>query len=164
MGGMTAALVACRMQRILHGLILADPPFLSPEVQREVYESDVVEQHRQLLNKTPDEILAEAQNKHPRRSSDTLRLLTTARHQTSMSAFQVLIPPYPDYKQLVSMIHIPSLLMICETGVVSPVVAEELRNLNPRLHIEKLTGVGHGLHYDQPEQFVTIVKSFLSSI
>ena len=161
MGGMTAALVACRMQSLLRCLILADPPFLNPEVQREVYESDVAEQHRQLLNKSPDEILAEARNKYPLRSLDILKLLARARHQTSMSAFQVLTPPYPEYRQLARAIDIPTLLMICETGVVSTAVAEELRNLNPRFHIEKLAGVGHGLHYDRPEQFVTAVKSFL---
>ena len=50
MGGMTAAVVASQMGAALRGVILADPTFLSPERQREVYESDAVEQHRQLLS------------------------------------------------------------------------------------------------------------------
>lgn len=164
MGGMTAALVACRKQRLLRGLILADPTFLNPEVQREVYESDVGEQHRCLLNKSPDETLAEARNKQPHRSLDTLKLINRARHQTSMSAFQVLTPPNPEYTQLVSMIDVPTLLVVGDKGVVSTSVAEELRRLNSRLHIEKIAKVGHGLHYDQPERFITIAKSFLRSI
>jgi N-formylmaleamate deformylase len=85
----------------------------------------------------------------------------SGRYQTSMSAFQVLKPPNPEYKQLVSTIDVPSLLVIGNTGVVSLFVAEELRSLNPRLHIEKIAEVGHGLHYDRPERFVIIVKSFL---
>jgi N-formylmaleamate deformylase len=87
MGGMTAALVASRKQCLLHSLILADPTFLNPEVQREVYESDVAEQHRRLLNKSSDENLTEARTKYPHRSLDILKLITRARHQTSMSAF-----------------------------------------------------------------------------
>jgi len=81
-----------------------------------------------------------------------------------MNAFQVLAPPYPEHKQLIHAIDIPSLLVIGETGIVSQALAEELRDLNPKLHIEKLAGVGHGLHYDQPEQFATAVKCFLRSI
>lgn len=164
MGGMAATLVSYRMQKLLRGLILAEPSFLTPEIQCEVYESDIVEQHRQLLNKSSAELLALAQNKHPHRSLDILKLLTQARHQTSISAFQILKPPYPDYTHLVSAIGIPGMLVIGETGVVSPSVAKELQNLNPKFHVKKIAGVGHGLHYDKPEQFASIVKSFLRSI
>jgi pimeloyl-ACP methyl ester carboxylesterase len=41
MGGMTAAVVASRSPKLLRGLILADPTFLSIKVQREVRDSDV---------------------------------------------------------------------------------------------------------------------------
>lgn len=164
MGGMTAALVACRLQSALRGLILADPTFLSPEIQREVYTSDVAEQHRQILNKSSEEILADARLRHPHRSLEILTLLASARHQTSMNAFQVLTPPNPDYKQLISAINIPTLLVMGDTGVISSTVAKDLQSLNPRLQIEKIADVGHGLHYDQPEQFITIAQSFIRSI
>ncbi len=164
MGGMTAVLVAHQMQKLLAGLILVDPPFLSPAVQREVYESDVAEQHRKLLAKSSETLLVEAQNKHPHRSLEILKLLAEARCRTSMSAFQVLTPPYPEYSQLVSTIDIPTLLVIGESGVVSMAVAEELACLQPSLRIKNFTGVGHGLHYDRPEQFVTALKSFLCTI
>lgn len=47
---------------------------------------------------------------------------------------------------------------------ISPAVAAELRYLNPRLQIEQIREAGHGLHYDQPEQFAAVVKAFLSSL
>src|SRR6202041_3967818 len=50
MGGMTAAVVASQPATAIRAVILADPTFLSPERQREVHESDVVEQHRRLLS------------------------------------------------------------------------------------------------------------------
>ncbi|MBP9842304.1 MAG: alpha/beta hydrolase, partial [Simkaniaceae bacterium] len=49
MGGMTAALAASQNPKQLRGLILVDPTFLTPERQREVHESNIADQHRQIL-------------------------------------------------------------------------------------------------------------------
>ena len=165
MGGMTAAVVASRNQKLLRGLILADPTFLSPKVQREVCDSDVADQHRRILNTSLDEVVAEARSRHPDRSSDTLELIARARLQTSMRAFDVLTPPNPDYMQLVSAIDVPGLLVIGDTAsVVSPAVAAELQRLNPRFQVEQIREAGHGVHHDQPGRFAAVVKSFLHSI
>lgn len=164
MGGMTAAVVASRNQKLLRGLILADPTFLHPKVQREVCDSDVADQHQRILNTSLDEVVAEMRIRHPDRSLDTLELIARARLQTSMAAFDILTPPNPDYKQLVSAIDVPSLLVFGDKGVISSVVAEELQHLNPRFQVDQITEAGHGLHYDQPERFAAVVKSFLHSI
>ena len=60
MGGMTAAVVASRNPKLLRCLILADPTFLSPKVQREIRDSDVADQHRRYLNRPLDDVVAEA--------------------------------------------------------------------------------------------------------
>ncbi len=49
-------------------------------LKREVYESDVAEQHRQFLDKSLDEILIEAQHKQAHRSLELLEWLAKARH------------------------------------------------------------------------------------
>ena len=164
MGGMTAALVAYSNPKLLRGLILADPTFLSPEVQREVSDSNEAGQHRQILNTTLDDLIKQMRIRHPDRSLNTLERIARARLQTSMAAFGVLTPPNPDYKLLVSTLDIPSLLVLGDKGVVSLVVAKELQTLNPRLQVELITDAGHGLHYDQPERFAVIVKTFLGSM
>ncbi len=165
MGGMIAAVVASRNPKLLRGLILADPTFLIPKVQREIRDSDVADQHRRVLNMSLDEVVAEARIRHPDRSRDTLELIARARLQTSMGAFDVLTPPNPDFIQVVGAIDVPSLLVIAGTaGVVSPAVAAELQRLNPRFQVEQIQEAGHGVHYDQPERFAVVVKSFLRSI
>ncbi len=161
MGGMTAAVVASRKPNLLRGLILADPTFLSPTVQRDVRDSEVADQHRKILTMSLDEVVADARARHPNRSSETLELFARARLQTSMSAFDVLTPPNPDYKQLASTIDVPSLLVFGDKGVVSSVVAEELQRLNPGFQVEQMREAGHGLHLDQPERFAAVIKSFL---
>lgn len=164
MGGMTAAVVASRKPNLLRGLILADPTFLSPKVQREVRDSDVADQHRRMLNMSLDEVVADARNRHPNRSTETIELFARARLQTSMAAFDVLTPPNPDYRMLVSAIDVPSLIVFGDKGVVSSAVAEELQRLNPRLQAQQIQEAGHSVHLDQPERFAAIIESFIRSI
>jgi N-formylmaleamate deformylase len=76
---MTAAVVASQLATAIRAVILADPTFLSPQRQREVHESDVVEQHRRLLSLNKGEVLAQARVRHPHRSSEFIELLGEAR-------------------------------------------------------------------------------------
>jgi N-formylmaleamate deformylase len=165
MGGMTAAVVASRGSEIIRGLVLVDPTFLSPEWQREVRNSDVAEQHRRALGRTKDDLLAEARARHPRRSLELLELQAEARLHTRLAAFDVLEPPNPEYRQLVSAIEVPTLLVIGDAGnVVSLETARELQGLNARVRIEQIRNAGHGLPYDQPEGLAAVVKSFLRAV
>jgi N-formylmaleamate deformylase len=164
MGGLTAAVVASQMGTALRGVILADPTFLSLERQREVYASEAVEQHRRLLSLDREELLAQARVRHPRRSPEIVELVTEARMQTPLCAFEALTPPNPEYPRLVSAIEAPSLLVIGDHGVVSLETARELQELNPRLRVEQIADAGHGLQYDQPERFARVVGSFLRSV
>ena len=110
------------------------------------------------------EVLADARNRHPNRSGETLELFAQARLQTSMAAFDVLTPPNPDYKMLVSEIDIPSLLVFGDKGLISSVIAEELQRLNPSLQTEQIREAGHSVHLDQPERFAAVVGSFIHSM
>ncbi len=163
MGGMTAAVVAGRSPRLLRGLILADPTFLTPTVQREVHDSDVIDQHRRMVRLSVEELVTESRARHLHRSQEILELLARARLQTSISAFDVLTPPNPDYRQLVSAIDVPSLMIIGDKGVVSSAVAGELQRLNPKFQFVQIQDAGHGIHFDQPERFASVVRTFLSS-
>lgn len=160
MGGMTAAVAAARNPDLFRGLVLADPSFLSPEMQREVRDSDVADQHRKILGQSLAEVLKDARARHPGRSQEDLERFARARLQTRMSAFDVLTLPNPDYRQLIAGIHIPTLLVFGDKGVVSPEVAAALQQLNPHLRFEQIPNAGHSLHMDQPEKFTRVVKTF----
>src|SRR6187431_1093754 len=90
MGGMTAAVVASRNPKRLKGLVLADPTFLTPQRQHEVYKSDVADQHRQVLSRPKEDFLAERRGRHSRRSQEVIEIFAQARFQTSIHAFEVL--------------------------------------------------------------------------
>jgi N-formylmaleamate deformylase len=161
MGGMTAAVVASQSAGAVSGVILADPTFISAQWQRQVRDSDVAEQHRRILGLDKDGVSAELRAGHPHRSSEIVELLAEAKLQTRMSAFDVLTPPNPEYRRLMRGIHVPLMLIIGDAGVVSFDIARELQNLNPRVRTEQIRDAGHGIHFDQPERFEAIVKSFL---
>jgi N-formylmaleamate deformylase len=165
MGGMTAAVVASRNPRRLRGLILADPTFLTPQRQREVYESDVADQHRRILNQPKEDYLAEVQIRHSHRSQEVIELFAQARFQTSMRAFEILMPPNPDYMQLINTVDVPSLLITGDVGsVVSIEVATKLAELNQHLEVVQIAEAGHAVPYDQPEHFSTVVQNFLRTV
>ncbi|MDP1880990.1 MAG: alpha/beta hydrolase [Parachlamydiaceae bacterium] len=165
MGGMTAAMAANQNLQSLRGLILVDPTFLTPQRQQEVYESDVSAQHHRILNGSREDFLAELRTRHCHRSSELIEIFVQARFQTSIHALDILTPPNPDYRQLICSLAIPSLLIIGGVkGVVSLAVATELASLNPRLEVAQIEEAGHGIPYDQPERFSTVVKAFLRSL
>lgn len=164
MGAMTAALLSSRKPNLIGGLILDDPPFLSPKVQRIIRDSDVADNHRQMLNMSLDEVMAKSRGQHVERSEETIELFAKARLQTSIAAFDVLTPPYPNYKMFVSDIDVECLVIFSDRGIISPNVAKELQQLNPRLSAEQIKGAGHNIHIDQPERFADVVKAFLCSL
>ncbi len=162
MGGMTAALVAAMMDAAVRGVVLADPTFLTPRRQREVWESNAAGEHRRQLDRSEGELVAEARRRHPRRSAEILALQCAAKLQTRTSAFEVLKPPAPDYRQTVGVIRAPILLVLADAGgVVSEKTAGELFRLNPRVQTGRIAETGHGIPYDQPKRLADAVAQFL---
>jgi pimeloyl-ACP methyl ester carboxylesterase len=164
MGGMTAALVASRGRAPLGGLVLVDPSFLSPARERELAESDVAEQHRQLLALPKAELLAHARARHPARSLEIIELQTDARLRTSLHAFEVLAPPYPAYRDVVKRIDVPTLIVIGDDPVVTLEMAVELRDSNGRVRIEQIRDAGHGLPFEQPARLADVVRAYLRAL
>lgn len=166
MGGLTAALVASQQPQKLRGLILVDPTFLTPQRQQEMYQSDIANQHCQILNRPKKDYLAKLQVRHSHRSPEIIDLFVQARYQTSIHALEILKPPNPDYMQLISTLNIPSLLIIgdADSSVVSAEVAAEISKLNQHLQVVQIANAGHAIPFDQPERFSTIVQNFLHSI
>lgn len=161
MGGMTAALAATRIGHLLRGLVLIDPTFLNSERQGEVHQSDVIEQHRRALRRGKSALLEDALARHARRSPELVELQVEARLNTSLAAFDILRPPSPPYRELVSALDVPTLLVIGDKPVVTLDMAIELRELNPQLRVDQISDAGHGLPFDQPERLARSVLAFV---
>jgi N-formylmaleamate deformylase len=137
---------------------------LSPARERELRASDVAEQHRRLLQVQKADLVAQARARHPGRSPEIIELQADARLNTRMSAFEVLTPPYPAYREVVRAIDVPTLLVIGDDPIVTLEMATELRDINPRLRVEQIQDAGHGLPFEQPERLAEVVVSFLREL
>lgn len=165
MGGMTAALAAIRIGHLLRGLVLVDPTFLSSERQREVYESDVFEQHGHALSLGRSALLEDALTRHTHRSRELVELQVEARLSTSLAALDILRPPNPPYRELVSALDVPTLLIIGDNKpVVTLDMATKLCKLNPRLRFDQVDDAGHGLPFDQPERLAQAILTFVREL
>jgi N-formylmaleamate deformylase len=164
MGGMTAAMVASRLGFAISGLVLADPTFISAEWQEGVYESGVVDQHLQLLKSTKEELFREAKARHRYRSSELIEHIVQARLQTNVKAFDVLIPPNPEFDELIRNVYVPTLLVLGSEGIVSSETALALHKLNPDLQYKLIPDAGHGLPYDEPARLAAAVDAFLRPV
>jgi pimeloyl-ACP methyl ester carboxylesterase len=164
MGGMTAAIAACAPGSSTRAVVLIDPTFLGVEMQREVFDSGVGEEHLQLLHATKDTLLRKARQKNPNRSEEIIRHLVDARLQTSINACEVLTPPNPDWREVAKAIQAPTLLVTAERGIVSPETVRDLQGLNVLIRHQHVADAGHGLPYDAPDKLGSIVSSFLSQV
>ena len=159
MGGLTAALAACRSP-LIRAAILADPTFLSPERQWQVWTSDVLAQHKKMLAMSLTELIADRQKAHPGRSEELNELNATARLQTSINAFEILKPPNPEYRSVIKGIKCPCLLLYGDRGILDAEQANELREINSLLKTVEIRDAGHGIYFDRPMQFVNGIVRF----
>lgn len=164
MGGMTAAVAARELGSAIGALVLVDPTFISPEWQREVFESGVADQHRQALTSSRETLLATARTEHPSRPDEMSEYLVDAVLRTDLRAFEILTPPNPEFRALIAGIAAPTLLILGERGIVSPETARELQALNPQVTFDQIANVGHGLPYDDPAAVGAIASAFLDRL
>lgn len=126
--------------------------------------SGVGDEHRKSLTLARSDLLAQASVRSPHRPREMVELLVDAKLRTSVNAFQVLMPPNPEYRELITNIDVPILLVLGDRGIVSLDTARELQSLNPSLSFELIRDAGHGLPYDEPDRLGAIVESFLRTL
>ena len=105
-------------------------------------------------------LLDDALARHTHRSPELVRLQVAARLATTPAALDILRPPNPPYRELISALDVPTLLVIGDKPVVTLDLATELCALNPHLRLEQVDDAGHGLPFDQPERLAQSVLTF----
>lgn len=55
-------------------------------------------------------------------------------------------------------------MVIGDSDVVSIETATELQEANPNIRVAQIPDAGHGVQYDQPGRFTSVVRSFLRTL
>ena len=74
-----------------------------------------------------------------------------------------MLDPKP-WWEIVPDLKCPVLLLTGEAGrvAISPEIEQEVRELNPDIQVIRLAGAGHNVRRDQFEEYVRLVRAFLS--
>ncbi|HLS89815.1 MAG TPA: alpha/beta hydrolase [Limnochordia bacterium] len=175
MGGITAAVVAKERPDLVRGLVLEDPAFVSRGGEQDVEREEArrargrewLENHKKLLETPLEQVIAARLEETPHWSREVVELWARSKHLTKLEAFALLEKGLPDYREVVTGIECPTLVVMGEVergGIVSETMADELRALNPKVRCEKVAGAGHCVRYDRPEEFAALAKAFLRSL
>ncbi|GAB3468011.1 alpha/beta hydrolase [Kineococcus endophyticus] len=164
MGGVHATLAAARMP--VRAVVLEDPAW--PDVPEDG-SKDVDDSRRRVAGvaaMSEADRRAHGRTLHPSWDVADLELWSSAQTQ--------LDPDVVDWfrswsttnawRDHVSALHVPGLLLLGDPGAVSPRMALEARERWPLLHVELVAGAGHDIRRDRFDTFTRALTAFLDRL
>jgi N-formylmaleamate deformylase len=180
MGGETIALFAAQYPDFPRFLILEDPAWwetsakISPKKAGQALQKFTAEMTdwRNAVQATQkatwEEGLQQIKLRHPNWSHLDQELSLVGDLQVDISCFDFFPEPVAPWRTGVSHIQCPTLLLLgdsAESGaIVSPQMAAEAGALASNLKWVQIPKAGHSIRYDQFEQTLAVVNTFLANI
>jgi pimeloyl-ACP methyl ester carboxylesterase len=180
MGGATIALVAAQHPELPRFVILEDPAWFEPPpgesaeeaAQRVAARSDEIAAWREwvrgLQNGSREFGLAQIRDRSPNWSEIDQNLSLNARLQVELAVFDSYPQQESPWRRVVSQIQCPILLLIGDnqerSAIITPEQAQEAATLWRKGRWVQIRGAGHSTRYDQFEQYIEAVKTFLREV
>jgi pimeloyl-ACP methyl ester carboxylesterase len=171
MGAGTAGALAAQHPELVGCLILEDPPLFaknptpSPDSAEAHFAFDPWEQSLAGLKAKPrDEQLAIAQSEHPHWPEIELGRWVDTKNQFNLSTFNALTQPRPDWREIVSKIQCPVLLITGDPergAIITPEIAQEAISLLPHGRVVRIADAGHSIRFDQHDAYLKVLTEFL---
>lgn len=152
MGAGVAAQVAATYPDLVQSIVLEDPPW-----------HDWQDRKRDLQARTREERIATLRQEHPRWSDDVLAPMADSKVQFNPAVFQFGLRFSPPWREVVPRISCPMLLLTGDPklgGIVTAEDVEEMKNFWQRGETVHIGDVGHMIHFEQYDPFMTAVKAF----
>lgn len=167
LGGRTGAQVAADRPDLVGRLVLEDPPWTRLRarrvlrmVRRRFAQGPFIES---LLALDAEQILAQGRGQNPGWHDDDFPAWVEAKHQLDPRAAEALRPTW--WWRTARALPCPTLLVHGDPprgGMVSPGVAAEVADRNPRISTVRITGAGHNIRRERFDEFVRVVDEFLA--
>ncbi len=177
MGAASTAMAAANYGHLFSCAILEDPPWFAPDSpwakrlgaspeerkkQAETRRAQIVEQKA----KSVQEIIAAVRPDLPTWDEIEWQVWAESKKQLSPNAVRRYDAKRPDWREIVSRIEIPTLLIIGDPerhSIVTPETAQQAAEINPRIKVVQLKGAGHNIRREQFAGFIAAVRAFLEN-
>lgn len=175
MGALMTLAFAGTYPDIPKAILLEDPPAWwyeggfplasSPEQYAKAHEGLMA-----LKTQSKDALVARRRQESPTWSDAEVEYWADSKLRLSPAALQMFQPSVQsdlDWKALSQQVTCPALLLTADVslgGLISDEGAAALKELIPQLQVAHIEGAGHSVHREQMENYMTAVKTFLSSL
>jgi len=173
MGGSTVCAAAALYPDLWRAVVLVDPGWTDARGEQVTNTMDKARARRLM---TRAQLLLLLDERHPNWVMDDRDPWVEARMQLSEAALQLGAQPSGNWREQTVAIACPALLVVADPappgsapdrpldGIVTPQMAAEAQQLNPRISVAHIAHAGHSIHYDQFDAFVATVTAFLRSL
>jgi pimeloyl-ACP methyl ester carboxylesterase len=168
MGGAQSLYLASEHPELVGRLILEDPA-VWPQGGDDAYVAGVRDPWKQGLQAwvglSQEALIAFKQNEAPHWSAEALDSWATAKRQNDPEVLAWLDEIKTPVWQWLNKVTVPITVLYCEPergGVVGAAFAQELVGYMPHLNAVCIPGVGHEMHHDNPEAFISAVWDAMS--
>lgn len=170
MGAMVAFHLGVNYPDIPRALILEDPPWFPPEM------SLAASPHGQhpmapwvetIATTTLDELIAQTRSEHPTWPDWVINTWCPAKKRLDPNILSVLRIQGTDWQTGLPKLTCPTLVLTADPqkgGLVTPVVAERVPELNTRCQVVHIPGTGHHIRFEDYDTYMKSVYSFLEGI
>jgi pimeloyl-ACP methyl ester carboxylesterase len=170
MGADSVAVLAADYPELVGCLILEDPPWRADdqamtqgemEARAAEWKSRIAERRSFSLEKLARLVRSD----HPSWPEEDVLPWAEAKMQVDPKVVEY-IYSRRSWKETVKLLQCPVLLITADPraeAIVTPDVAKEARELNPRVEVIRIEGAGHSIRRDQNAEYVRAVRGFLNA-
>jgi pimeloyl-ACP methyl ester carboxylesterase len=162
MGAMITFQLGTRYPDIAKAIILEDPPWWLPqEEENENASRSMLEWAKNLEFQSIEDIEEITTKEHPYWTQEMIRIMSNSKKQFDTSSADMFVAIFKKHRQewlsTISNLRIPTFLITGDPemgGIVSNDVNLLIEELNPRILIQNIPGVGHLIHFDKLNDFM----------
>ena len=172
MGADTAAAVAAKFPQLVKGLILEDPPwpydvFGKTAEERASRAVEMLAQISAYKSMSFEELLVHGKEKHPLWDASEYFQWAKARQLVNPKMVSNITEPRVEWKQLVSQIKCPGLLITGDPdlgAIITSEIADEISQVWKRVEIVNIPGAGHSIRREKYREFRDVIKKYLRKL
>lgn len=172
MGARMAAQLGARFPDLVRALILEDPPWFAPQVAESrpptiTKDSPTAKWILSLKDQTLEQVMAQCRAEHPTWPEIIVRRWCEGKKQLDPTFLTTDNGGWPQWPEVARAISCPVLLITADPdkgGLVTPALAQQAVQMNPRFRVVHIPGVGHHIRFGNHGAYMQAFIAFLEEV